>query len=119
VCLDSGAKLWIPERSAMRLREADLNVLSELGKQGLEWRLEAEPPLRPDNPALALAEPDQVCLSSIGHGWSQAGLRNASATMPGDLRAGSERSWIDDATFAQVCSAASPCPSAVTVRSAC
>src|SRR5271165_6005400 len=33
---------WIPERSATRLREADLNVLSELGKQGLEWRLEPE-----------------------------------------------------------------------------
>ena len=27
---------WIPERSATRLREADLNVLSKLGKQGLE-----------------------------------------------------------------------------------
>ncbi len=27
---------WIPERSATRFREADLNVLSELGKQGLE-----------------------------------------------------------------------------------
>src|SRR5271165_2788140 len=33
---------WIPERSATRLREADLNILSKLGKQGLEWRLEAE-----------------------------------------------------------------------------
>ena len=33
---------WIPERSATRLREADLNVLSKLGKQGLEWRLESE-----------------------------------------------------------------------------
>ena len=33
---------WIPERSATRLREADLNVLSKLGKQGLEWRLEPE-----------------------------------------------------------------------------
>ena len=31
---------WIPERSATRLREADLNVLSKLGNQGLEWRLE-------------------------------------------------------------------------------
>jgi hypothetical protein len=27
---------WIPERSATRLREADLNVFSKLGKQGLE-----------------------------------------------------------------------------------
>ena len=27
---------WIPERSATGLREADLNVLSELGNQGLE-----------------------------------------------------------------------------------
>jgi hypothetical protein len=78
-------------------------------------REDGEPPLRPDNPALALAEPDQVCLSSIGHGWSQAGLRNASATMPGDLRAGSERSWIDGATFAQECGAVSPYPSAFTV----
>jgi hypothetical protein len=26
---------WIPERSATRLREADLNVLSKLGNQGL------------------------------------------------------------------------------------
>lgn len=34
----SGA--WIPERSATRLREADLDVLSKLGNQGLEWRLE-------------------------------------------------------------------------------
>ena len=33
---------WIPERSATRLREADLNVLSKLGKQGLEWRLKPE-----------------------------------------------------------------------------
>jgi DNA-directed RNA polymerase specialized sigma24 family protein len=33
---------WIPERSATRLREADLDVLSKLGKQGLEWRLEPE-----------------------------------------------------------------------------
>ena len=33
---------WIPERSATRLREADLNVLSKLGNQGLEWRLEPE-----------------------------------------------------------------------------
>ena len=31
---------WILERSATRLREADLNVLSKLGNQGLEWRLE-------------------------------------------------------------------------------
>ena len=30
---------WIPERSATCLREADLNVLSKLGNQGLEWRL--------------------------------------------------------------------------------
>jgi hypothetical protein len=27
---------WIPERSATSLREADLDVLSKLGKQGLE-----------------------------------------------------------------------------------
>ena len=33
---------WIPERSATRLREADLDVLSKLGQQGLEWRLEPE-----------------------------------------------------------------------------
>src|SRR5271154_5608808 len=33
---------WIPERSATRLSEADLNVLSKLGNQGLEWRLEPE-----------------------------------------------------------------------------
>ena len=33
---------WIPERSATSLREADLNVFSKLGKQGLERRLEAE-----------------------------------------------------------------------------
>ena len=33
---------WIPERSATRLREADLNVLSKLGNQGLERRLEPE-----------------------------------------------------------------------------
>jgi hypothetical protein len=33
---------WIPERSATRLREADLNFLSKLGNQGLEWRLEPE-----------------------------------------------------------------------------
>src|ERR1700757_3603162 len=33
---------WIPARSEMRLREADLNVLSKLGNQGLEWRLEPE-----------------------------------------------------------------------------
>ena len=32
---------WIPSRSATRLREADLNVLSKLN-QGLEWRLEPE-----------------------------------------------------------------------------
>ena len=36
------ASPWIPERSATRLREADLNILSKLGKQGLEWRLEPE-----------------------------------------------------------------------------
>jgi len=33
---------WIPERSATSLREADLDVLSKLGKQGLEWRFEPE-----------------------------------------------------------------------------
>src|SRR5271168_5319740 len=33
---------WIPERSATCLREADLNVLSKLGNQGLEWRLEPD-----------------------------------------------------------------------------
>jgi hypothetical protein len=33
---------WIPERSATCLREADLNVLSKFGNQGLEWRLEPE-----------------------------------------------------------------------------
>jgi hypothetical protein len=33
---------WIPERSATRLREADLDVLSKFGNQGLEWRLEPE-----------------------------------------------------------------------------
>ena len=27
---------WIPERSATRLREADLDIFSKLGKQGLE-----------------------------------------------------------------------------------
>ena len=32
----------VPERSATGLREADLNVFSKLGKQGLEWRLEPE-----------------------------------------------------------------------------
>jgi hypothetical protein len=31
---------WILERSATGLREADLNVLSKPGNQGLEWRLE-------------------------------------------------------------------------------
>jgi len=36
------SQAWIPERSATRLREADLDVLSKLGKQGLEWRLEPE-----------------------------------------------------------------------------
>ena len=40
ICLSEDA--WIPARSATRLREADLNVLSKLGKQGLEWRLEPE-----------------------------------------------------------------------------
>jgi len=33
---------WIPERSATGLREADLHILSKLGKQGLQWRLEPE-----------------------------------------------------------------------------
>ena len=33
--LDSGAK-------RNRLRKADLNILSKLGNQGLEWRLEPE-----------------------------------------------------------------------------
>src|SRR5271165_7508199 len=42
VCECLGDAAWIPERSATRLREADLNVLSKLGKQGLEWRLEPE-----------------------------------------------------------------------------
>ena len=37
-----GYKAWIPERSATRLREADLDILSKLGKQGLEWRLKPE-----------------------------------------------------------------------------
>ena len=36
------SEAWIPERSATRLREADLNVFSKLGNQGLEWRLEPE-----------------------------------------------------------------------------
>src|SRR6516165_9161743 len=38
----SPGRSWIPERSATRLRKADLNVLSKLGNQGLEWRLEPE-----------------------------------------------------------------------------
>ena len=38
----SNQRPWIPERSATGLREADLNVLSKLGNQGLEWRLEPE-----------------------------------------------------------------------------
>jgi hypothetical protein len=42
VMLDGNGRPWIPERSATRLREADLDVLSKLGKQGLEWRLEPE-----------------------------------------------------------------------------
>jgi Rhodopirellula transposase DDE domain len=33
---------WIPERSATRLREADMDIFSKLGKQGLEWRLKPE-----------------------------------------------------------------------------
>ena len=33
---------WIPARSATRLREADLDILSKLSKQGLKWRLEPE-----------------------------------------------------------------------------
>ena len=37
-----GEGAWIPERSATGLREADLHILSELGKQSLERRLEAE-----------------------------------------------------------------------------
>ncbi len=37
-----GLTAWIPERSATRLREANLNVFSKLGNQGLEWRLEPE-----------------------------------------------------------------------------
>ena len=40
IFFDDGA--WIPERSATGLREADLHILSELGKQRLERRLEAE-----------------------------------------------------------------------------
>ena len=40
--IGKAAGAWIPERSATRLREADLNVLSKLGNQGLEWRLEPE-----------------------------------------------------------------------------
>ena len=39
---ERGASAWIPERSATRLGEADLNVFSKLGNQGLEWRLEPE-----------------------------------------------------------------------------
>src|SRR5580658_5971483 len=33
---------WILERSATRLREADMDIFSKLGKQGLERRLEPE-----------------------------------------------------------------------------
>ena len=44
ICLNwvDQSRPWIPERSATWLREADLNVLSKLGNQGLEWRLEPE-----------------------------------------------------------------------------
>ena len=38
--MDNQSYPWIPERSDTRLSEADLNILSKLGKQGLEWRLE-------------------------------------------------------------------------------
>jgi uncharacterized membrane protein len=38
----NGRVPWIPERSATRLRKADLNILSKLGNQGLEWRPEPE-----------------------------------------------------------------------------
>src|ERR1700722_5238850 len=41
-CRSGSRPAWIPERSATCLREADLNVLSKLGNQGLEWRLEPE-----------------------------------------------------------------------------
>ena len=40
--IKEGSLPWIPERSATRLRKADLNVLSKLGNQGLEWGLEPE-----------------------------------------------------------------------------
>ena len=40
--IDDYPVAWIPSRSATRLREADLNVLSKLSNQGLEWRLEPE-----------------------------------------------------------------------------
>jgi hypothetical protein len=39
---DLDAFSWIPERSATRLREADMDIFSKLGKQGLEWRLKPE-----------------------------------------------------------------------------
>ena len=43
-------------------------------------------------------------------------LRDASATTPGRLRAGLERSWIGGAIFAQEeCNATSPRPAAATV----
>jgi hypothetical protein len=65
-----------------------------------------------DNPAPALAKPDKVCRKSIEPGRRLAGFRNASATMPGGLCAGLERSWIGGATFAQECNATSPRASA-------
>jgi hypothetical protein len=62
-----------------------------------------------DNPAPAVAKPDQVCRKSIEPDSGLAGFRDASPTMPGGLRAGSARSRIGGATFAQECNAASPC----------
>jgi hypothetical protein len=103
--IGTGEKL----RSALKL----LSTLgaAHVGDPGLRpVRMTARKPPRPTIPAFALAKPDQVCRKNIEHGCGLTGFRNASATMPGGLRAGLELSWIGGATFAQECNAASPCP---------
>ena len=61
--------------------------------------------------------PARLSLSKEHQAWrgGSRDFRNASATIPGGLRASLERSRIGGATLAQECKAASPCPSAATV----
>ena len=106
---------WIPERSATSLREADLNVLSKLGNQGLEWRLEPEAftrrEVRREDDLLDILVPWVGCLALRGRPASP-GLKSAPRAPSKFLL--SETPWSLSAAYWERC----PSPSTGPPRTA-